>query len=388
MDTLASDHILIVEDDLKTAQMLELALVSRGFDCSVAYDGRQAIGFIKDRIPDVVLLDLCLPDINGFEVCTRIRKDFAEHFIPVVILTALDDVKSKVNGLECGADDYITKPYDILEVVARIKSMLRIKSLQDELLKKNKNLEELNNLKDEFLSICSHDLRNIVMPIMEASALMRDNLVPEHNMKFADIIYRQSQKMVGLLNALLKTFEAEQGKLLLSFKKVNVDSFFRQYITDCTLLNSPSGVIFESDIRETVAEWAFDPEKVDEVLTNLVANALKFTKPGGKITLVLDTYMYAGEKYLLMGVKDTGEGIAEDKINDIFNKYVTSNSGKNRLSIGLGLAICKAIVEQHGGSIWVESKPGKGSEFYFILPNRQMPANEKSFSDLKVASRK
>ena len=369
-------HVLIIEDDQKTVQMLEVGLNARNIICSCATDGIEAFEIIKERVPDVILLDLSLPKLDGLEVCKRIKQDYSDVFIPIIILTARDDIQSKVNGLECGADDYITKPYNILEVVARINSMYRIKTLQDEVVAKNINLEELNRLKDEFLSICTHDLCNIIMPIREASSIMRDNLMPDTNIKFADIIHRQSQKMVDLLHSLLKSFQSEQGKLVLAPKQVNACSFFKQYASDCALLNEQTGIEIKYEINNSIKEWVFDPEKIDEVLTNLVTNAIKFTPRGGSITLIMDSYHNQGRDYLLMGVRDTGEGIPEDKLDTIFDKFVTSGSRKNKLGIGLGLSICRSIVEHHGGNIWVESVNGEGTTFYFILPKIEIPLAE------------
>ncbi len=361
--------ILVVEDDIRTAEMLRLGLSSRGFDSLIAYDAYEALLFIEKQIPDVVLLDLCLPGgMDGLDLCRRIKTEYASTFIPVIFLTAMDDVKSKVDGLDAGADDYITKPYDFMEVVARLKSMLRIKQLQDELVIKNKNLEELNELKDEFLSVCSHDLRNIVMPITEASALIRDNVIPHSTGKFADIIHRQSKKMVHLLNSLLTSLRSDRGDITLSMERVNVTKYLEQYVDDCVLVQNIQEVEVNLEIKKRIKHWQFDPAKIDEVLTNLVSNALKFVPAGGKITLLLDGFRKDGVDYLVMGVKDTGEGIPEDKLHSIFEKYVTSNSGNRGLDMGLGLAICKSIIEQHEGFIWAESTIGVGSTFYFALP--------------------
>lgn len=365
-------NILIVEDDIRTAEMLRLGLSAHGFNNEVAYDGYEALLYIEKEIPDVVLLDLCLPGgMDGLDLCRRIKTEYTDCFIPVIFLTAMDDVKTKVEGLDAGADDYITKPYDFLEVVARIRSILRIKQLQDELIVKNKNLEELNELKDEFISICSHDLRNIVMPIMEASVLIRDNIIPKSNGKFADIIHRQSKKMVGLLNNLLASMKSEKGDVELTLKNINVNKYLEQYVDDCVLVQNIQDVEVNLEVRKRIQEWAFDPSKIDEVLTNLVSNALKFVPSGGKITLILDGFRKAGKDYMVIGVQDTGEGIPEDKLQNIFNKYVTSNSGKRGIDMGLGLSICKSIVEQHGGFIWAESTVDIGSTFYFALPNQK-----------------
>ncbi|MDX9702763.1 MAG: response regulator [Candidatus Auribacterota bacterium] len=361
--------ILIVEDDIRTAEMLRLGLSARGFDSVVAYDGYEALLCIEKQIPDVVLLDLCLPGgMDGLDLCRRIKTEYTNTFIPVIFLTAMDDVKSKVDGLDAGADDYITKPYDFLEVIARLKSMLRIKQLQDELVIKNKNLEELNALKDDFLSVCSHDLRNIVMPITEASALIRDNVIPHSTGKFADIIHRQSKKMVHLLNTLLTSLKSDRGDLVLSLENVDVIKYLEQYVDDCVLVQNIQDVEVNLEIKKRFRRWKFDPAKIDEVLTNLVSNAQKFVPAGGKITLLLDGFRKGGVDYMVMGVKDTGEGIPEDKLQHIFDKYVTSNSGKRGIDMGLGLAICKSIVEKHGGFIWAESVVGIGSTFYFALP--------------------
>jgi len=371
--------VLIVEDDVRTAEMLEMGLAARGsFSCTVAHDGIQALEQIKKQVPDAILLDLCLPGaLNGFDVCKQVKQN-SDVFVPVIMLTAMDDIKSKVHGLDSGADDYITKPYNIIEVVARLNSVLRIKDLQNELIDKNNSLEELNILKDEFLSMCSHDLRNIIMPIMEASSLMRDNLLPDSNLKFADIIYRQSKKMSNLLNTLLKSFNIEQGKLILNMNKVNVDEFIDQYVHDCILLNDTTDVEINSEIRQNVSDWVFDAEKIDEVLTNLISNAIKFSVSGGNVTVVLDKYYESGEEYLMVSVRDTGEGIPKERLETIFDKFVSKDAPNNDLGLGLGLSICKNIIEAHGGRIWVKSEEGIGSEFSFIIPNLEVYESEQA----------
>ncbi|MEW6536094.1 MAG: ATP-binding protein [Candidatus Auribacterota bacterium] len=361
--------ILIVEDDFQTAEMLEMALSSQDFHCVIASCGNDAISLLDKIQPDVVLLDIGLPDIDGFDVCVQIKNRKSDNFIPVIMLTARDDTKSKVSGLYAGADDYITKPCNVMEVVARIRSMLRIKTLQDELIVKNEHLNALNAVKDEFLSICTHDLRNIIMPIMEASSCMKEtNMNIVQTQKMADIIHRQSKKMVGLVNSLLESFQCDYSKVSIVQQKIDLPVFLKNFINDCKVLYASSSIEFRIDIRSDVECGFFDPEKIDEVLTNLISNAVKFTPEGGAITLIIDTYKEQDKELLLLAVQDTGDGIPCEELGIIFDKYVTASSNKKKLGTGLGLSICKTIVQEHGGKIWAESKPGFGSVFYFTLP--------------------
>lgn len=363
-----SKHILIIEDDVSTAQMLEIGLRSYGFTTHLVCDAYSAMNYLKTRIPDIILLDFWVPgDMNGLQLCEKIKTN-RFSYIPVIILSAVDDEKTKLVGFKAGADDYISKPFNLKLLVARINSFLHKKEIMEELVVNNRNLTELNSIKDDFLSVCSHDLKNIIMPIMEASSLMRDNIAPDSNLKFSDIIYRQSKKMVNLLEMLLKSTTNNEENNKLNLTEINITQFLQDYLKDCELIQNVEDIEFNLEMIKKIQNWIIDPVKIDEVITNLVSNALKFTPAGGKITFILDGFRKGGLDYLVIGVKDTGEGIAADKLDNIFDKYFTSRSYRKGLDMGLGLSICKTIVQQHEGLIWVESELGNGSTFYFALP--------------------
>jgi len=197
---------------------------------------------------------------------------------------------------------------------------------------------------------------------------MRDNIAPESHNKFSDIIYRQSKKMVNLLEMLLKSTTNHEDNNKLNLKEINVTQFMYDYVKDCEIIQNVEHIEFNLEILKKIKNWVIDSVKIDEVITNLVSNALKFTPEGGKITFILDGFRKGGLDYLVIGVKDTGEGIPSEKLSNIFDKYFTSRSYRKGLDMGLGLSICKTIVEQHDGLIWVESEVGNGSTFYFALP--------------------
>ncbi|MCB1196038.1 HAMP domain-containing histidine kinase, partial [bacterium] len=255
-----------------------------------------------------------------------------------------------------------------IEVIARVQAMLRVKVLHDLLNEKKEKLEELHSIKDEFLSICSHDLKNIIMPVMEASSMMRENLVPANNTKFADIIYRQSKKMVTLLNNLLHSFKTQGNSPILCCEIVDVRAFFEEYIRDCSMMYRARSLKISIDIDKEVDTWVFDKEKIDEVLTNLISNAAKYTPSGG--TIHVRVTIDHGNN-LAVSVIDSGRGIPRAILPRIFDKFVTTPSDENKNGVGLGLAICKTIVEKHGGSIHVKSKEGEGSEFSFTIPQQR-----------------
>ena len=364
-------NVLIIEDDVSTAQMLEMGLKSHGFSTYIVCDAYDAMAYLKSSVPDVVLLDIWIPgDMNGIQLCEKIKSNRCNYF-PVIFISAVDDEKTKLAGFEAGADDYITKPFNLNLLVAKIRAFLDKKEIMEDLIVNNRNLAELNSIKDDFLSVCSHDLKNIIMPIMEASSLMRDKIAPESNHKFSDIIYRQSKKMVNLLEMLLKSSTNREDNNKLNLKEVNISEYLHDYVRDCELIQNVEHIEFNLEVLTDIKSWVIDPVKIDEVITNLVSNALKFTPEGGKITFILDAFIKGGLDYLVIGVKDTGEGIPADKLNNIFDKYYTSKSCSRGLDMGLGLSICKNIVEQHDGLIWVESNVGQGSTFYFALPKEK-----------------
>ncbi|MCP5462615.1 MAG: response regulator [bacterium] len=363
-----SQTVLIVEDDRQTIEMLQLGLIPNGFICVTAVSGREALKLLDKSQPDIILLDIMLPDIDGYELCTIIKERTQDTFVPIIAITARNDVESIVKGLNCGADDYVTKPYEMIEVIARVQAMLRVKVLHDLLNEKKEKLEELHSIKDEFLSICSHDLKNIIMPVMEASSMMRENLVPANNTKFADIIYRQSKKMVTLLNNLLHSFKTQGNSPILCCEIVDVRAFFEEYIRDCSMMYRARSLKISIDIDKEVDTWVFDKEKIDEVLTNLISNAAKYTPSGG--TIHVRVTIDHGNN-LAVSVIDSGRGIPRAILPRIFDKFVTTPSDENKNGVGLGLAICKTIVEKHGGSIHVKSKEGEGSEFSFTIPQQR-----------------
>ena len=366
--SLQEKKVLIIEDDVSTAQMLEIGLKSHGFNTYIVCDAYDAMSYLNSTIPDAILLDIWIPgDINGIQLCEKIKSNRCKH-TPVIILSAVDDEKTKLAGFDAGADDYVTKPFNLKLLVAKIKTFLYKKDIMEELIVNNRNLSELNSIKDDFLSVCSHDLKNIIMPIMEASSLMRDNIAPESHNKFSDIIYRQSKKMVNLLEMLLKSTINQDNNNKLNLKEINVSQFLHDYLNDCEIIQNVEHIEFNFEVLKEIKNWVIDPVKIDEVITNLVSNALKFTPEGGKITFILDGFRKGGLDYLVIGVKDTGEGIPPEKLSNIFDKYFTSRSYRKGLDMGLGLSICKTIVEQHDGLIWVESEVGQGSTFYFALP--------------------
>lgn len=357
-------RILIVEDDIDTAEMLALVFTAHGYECLLAHEGGDALHKIEQHPPDLVLLDVCLPGDDGFNVCKRIRSDFSTDYIPIIMLTACDDLQSKVSGLEVGADDYITKPYDISELMARVKSLFRIKMLQEQLKTQNKNLNELNAFKDEFVSIFTHDLRNIIMPIREASLLLYQKPADDMTRKMAEIIHRQSDRIISLLKSLMRSMDQKSGLEPLTVIPVDLYSYFQGIIAEQQKQYCDTTIHFKRDVRCSLTNWTFDPFKIDDVLTELFLNLIRYTPHDGVITLIVDEYYKDNTRSLLIGVQNTGDGIPEANLE----QYKSDQFSDDTLMNGLGLSRCITIIEQHCGRMWAESQPGFGSVFYFTIP--------------------
>ncbi|HOK40181.1 MAG TPA: hybrid sensor histidine kinase/response regulator [bacterium] len=374
LDTINNTKVLIVEDNENNIRVLERAIERYNFKIIIAKDGKKGIELALNEMPDLILLDLMLPELNGFEVCKELKNNPKTIDIPIIIISAKSNIEDIVQGLNLGANDYITKPFAAEIVRARIRTALRLKTLNDELKEKNKKLAELNDIKEQFISMAAHDIKNNLTGILGHCYLlnMKGVELPEHIAKSIDIIRKRSEKIAHLVANLLDLTKIETGNLRLNISKFDIELFLRKYFEDIKLLYKNENVNFYLEIIDKIGEVEIDIEKIDEVLTNLINNAIKFNKPDGSVKIRLEKY---SENKFKISVIDTGVGIDKKDIDKLFTKFTqlkqqhafkTSFKGS-----GLGLNIVKCIIEAHKGQIGVISELNKGSEFYFILPISQ-----------------
>ena len=378
--------ILVVDDhaDMRAYLMRLLADDSRVVP---ACDGAEALEKVRRLRPALVLADIMMPVMSGHDLLKAMRADDALRTIPVILLTARAGTEARVESLEAGADDYVCKPFNEEELVARVKNQLRIHRQERELETKanelqdlysrlelaNAELREASLRKSEFVSIVSHDLR---APLTAISGFV-DNLLEgiggpltEKQRRSLDRIKANVDRSVRMLNDLL---DLERGRISFQPKDLAIANLADTLVDSLQPLARDKSLSLCTNIQNRDLLVHGDPARLSQVIQNLIQNACKFTPPEGEVRLDI---VPDGTGFAQVCVSDTGCGIPPDELPRVFEKFYrgTSTSGEAR-GAGLGLAIAKHFVELHQGRIWVESAPLQGSRFYFTIPlaHRQDP---------------
>lgn len=370
--------ILIVDDNRNNVDIVEQNLIESGFRVIKAYDGKEALERVKESNPDLILLDVMMPKLSGYEVCRYLKGNPQYSMIPIILLTARDDIDSKMEGFECGADDYLSKPINMLELVARVKAILHLKFLQDSLAQKNKELyaankklKELDQLKTDFTAMIVHDIRNPLTSVLYALECVEDffnfKASIDETKQMLESGMTQVKRILNLVNDLLDIAKIEDDKLELVKEYFDITELIQYIITNVQPIIRERKQSIDSKFFQNQVLVYGDSEKISRVIENLLSNAIKFSPEGETITITLEPYE---EDFIKVSVKDKGEGIPADVIPKLFDRFQQvrrRREGKMK-GTGLGLTISKKFVEAHGGRIWVESVPNQGSTFSFTIP--------------------
>ncbi|MBF0380737.1 MAG: hybrid sensor histidine kinase/response regulator [Magnetococcales bacterium] len=355
------ETILIVDDERFNINVLK-DLLDHDYDTMVARNGAQALKRVNSgTLPDLILLDIMMPEMDGYEVCKKLKEDENTRDIPVVFVTAMSDVDDEMKGFSLGAVDYLTKPISPPITLARIKTHLALKNS----LEKQK---ELNQIKNKFLGIAAHDLRNPLTSLQGMSQLMLKIPLPEEKKtKFIESINKTSNQMLKLVNDLLDVSVIESGRFDLRLNVNNLSTVAAERAELISEIAENKGVKLVSNLSD-LPDSQFDEDRICQVVDNLLTNAVKFSETGTTVTL---TTREIDDK-LELGVTDQGQGIPADEIDSLFGAFkktsVKPTAGEK--STGLGLSIVKKIIEAHKGTIEVISEVGKGSTFLVKL-NKQ-----------------
>jgi two-component system, sensor histidine kinase and response regulator len=372
-------HVLVVDDIEQNVMLLEAYLSLQNYRISKAYTGEEALKKVEQEPPDIILLDVMMPGIDGYEVCRRLKSDPKTQFIPIVMVTALQEIEDKIKGIDAGADDFISKPFNKEELFTRVKSLLRIKRLYDELEQsyrtvadKNEQLITLDRMKDGLTHMIVHDLKNPLAAIMGYLRIITAGMLgdlTDKQMETLTATLRNSEYLLNMIANLLDISRMEEGQLKLKYETFPLREIVEQNIAGLKILAEPENKSLLIELPADLPDLEADKSLLYRVLTNLISNSIKHTyRDEGKviITATVDT-----EKQMMqVNVIDNGEGIPKEYLDKIFDKFTqveTKKLGK-KLDTGLGLTFCKLAVEAHGGKIWVESEPDKGSVFSFTIP--------------------
>ncbi len=375
--------ILIVDDNPENLDVLFDLLNGKGFELLFAIDGASALQRTEIAEFDLILLDVMMPGMDGFEVCRRLKMNPKTRDVPIVFMTALTDTVNKVKGFEAGAVDYITKPIEAEEVLARVNTHLNMRCLQKELHAKNAELhasnqelqtalereKELNGLKTRFVSIASHEFRSPLALIQLTAGMLkcyRDRMPDGKEEKHLEIIETAVEEMTGILNDVLMLTKAEAGNFQFRPEALDIEEFCQRVVDKFRLMSAATHrIAFSADGEHFQA--AADPQLLHSILSNLLSNAIKYSPDGGMIQVDI----FPKDTEFELSVTDEGLGISQEDRSHLFDAFQRGKNVSGIKGSGLGLSIVKQFVELHGGTITVESEAHKGSTFTVTLPHQQ-----------------
>jgi two-component system sensor histidine kinase/response regulator len=347
--------LLIVDDEPDNFDVLEALLFKDGYDLNFAQSGQAALTSLDTSLPDVILLDVMMPELDGIEVCQRIKRNPQQQHIPIIMVTALNTTADLVRCLEAGANDFISKPVRGTELRARVRSMVRIKQQYD-------SLKAVLRLREDLSRMLVHDLRNPITSIIMLAQLLQLTPLEEKQEQKVDQILTDGLRLRSLTDDLLMIAKGEAGKLTLNCTEVDLTALATQAITDFTSVAEQKQVYLQSVFPAADYPLSLDANLMRRLLDNLIANAIKFSAANSTVTIQI-TYPLGSENRTKISVFDQGEGVDPQVQELIFEPYETGQLLNDISQIGLGLAFCKLVTEAHGGKIFVEPNHPSGSIF-------------------------
>lgn len=363
-------RIMVVDDAPPNLQFLERILGAQGYRVFALPNGDMALHAAAEEPPDLILLDILMPGPDGYEVCTRLKAHPRLRDIPVIFLSALSESWDKVRAFQVGGVDYVTKPFQVEEVEARVRTHLELSRQRRELRASYERLRELEHLRDSLTQMIVHDLRSPLTAIGMTLELL-GQFVPGDEPGVADLLRGAqlgTQEMAGLIAQLLDISRMEAGQMPLRRLRGDLVDLAEAVQQSVAPLAGQRRVVLQSSGPVMASH---DGELVTRVLRNLLVNAFKFSPDGTEVRVGLGCD--GGEARVT--VTDSGGGIASEDHAKIFEKFGQAGNRPKRHGTGLGLAFCKLAVAAHGGRIGVESQVGQGSTFWFTLPLESEPTS-------------
>ena len=355
--TINSNRLLLVDDDQLARDLMSLRLQRMGYEITVADDGSQALEILKVQNIDLVLLDMMMPGLSGYEVLSEIRKSFSLLSLPVIMVTAHDEQEHIIKALETGANDYLVKPVNMEIALARINTQLTLKSL--------------SSMKDEFLSFASHDLKKPLMLMLDIAHTLKNDFIPQtivsqQACEDLDLLIRTAADTKDVIEGFLNLESFRSGRIKIQRRGVNLNDIVNKLTKANASYAQKKEVNLMENLDTELPTIQADGLKIMEVLDNLIGNALKFS-PKMSRTIVKTRH---DESYIYVEVCDSGPGLSDDDVQNLFikNAELSNKPTGEETSSDLGLAICKQLISLHGGEIGAKNNPERGATFWFKLP--------------------
>jgi two-component system sensor histidine kinase/response regulator len=367
-------RILIVDDEPVGRAVVVGLLECEGYELMVASSGAEALALVERAPPDVVLLDVVMAGLDGHEVCRRIRADPRHAALAIVLVTVLDSKEDLVRGLDAGADDFLSKPVNGMELRARVRSMLRLRRQHNDLQEQHAALRRLQQQKQELLAMIVHDLKTPLMAMMLNAESVADNsrLEPEDRASLRDVI-DFGKALDRMILDMLDVSRSDEGALVVRRKPMALRQMVDTACHSAALRAQSQRISLRVDVGDLVVE--VDPNLLRRTLENLLDNAIKYA-PAGTAVQISARGTAAGVE---LQVADEGPGVPPEHRERIFERFVRLERDAERhrrMSSGLGLAFCRIAVEAHGGRIWVQDNAPLGSCFCIALPRGAPPTSD------------
>ena len=355
--------ILIVDDEKMGRETLEALLYAQDYHLIFANDGSEALLMVAEFEPDVILLDVMMPNMDGFEVCRRLKADAQWRYIPVILVTALDSQEDLLMGIEAGADDFLSKPVNGLKLRARIRSMLRLKQQFNE-------LKAMLLLREDLTNMIVHDMRTPLVTILGYSELLlQQNLIKPEGVLELQRIQFQARRLHSFTNDILMLAKMRQHQLILNKSLVDVTGLISQAQESHEILAQSKNILVVSHLPGESRHVLLDVNLFQRVLDNLLSNAIKFSPVEGRVTIRLEYLKEQSDSQqpapsFLIKVLDEGPGVPQTLRKRVFNKFETGTMNESDMAqVGLGLSFCKMVVDAHGGTISIDDNEPRGAVF-------------------------
>ncbi|HEY9646639.1 MAG TPA: response regulator [Chroococcidiopsis sp.] len=356
--------VLVIDDETDNFEVIEALLDGEGYQLTYLSDGRQALGILESFQPDVILLDVMMPQMNGIEFCLRFKSNPKWRHIPIIMVTALTAKEDLSQCLLAGADDFISKPVNGMELRSRVRSMLRIKQQYDA-------LQETLYLREDLSRMIVHDLRNPLTSILLAAGILQKaDYTPTRQQQKTEQIFIAAQQLQSMIDTLLLMAKLESGKMMIQPDELDLSQACQSAVSGMAAIAAQKRLDIRCQVPETGCPVLADSSLIRRVLDNLLSNAIKFSPSKSEITI---TAAPLDDAHIQVKVADLGPGVPPPLQQQIFEKYEIGALIKNTSQVGLGLAFCKLAIEAHGGAIAVVNNDPTGAVFSFTLPTPEPP---------------
>ena len=360
--------ILIVDDVVSNVLLLKILLTNEKYQVCTANCGNMAIEQAKAEKPDLILLDVMMPDITGFDAAQILKKDPETAHIPIIFLTALNNPSDLVHGFQVGANDFLTKPFNKEELVVRVFHQIKLVAATRIIERQNAELRATIGNRDKMYSVIAHDLRSpmasirMVLNLVAASA--SPELIGQEMYDLLDKANKESEDVHDLLDNLLKWTKSQTGRLTVVRQDLDLNDIIPGVVDIFEMIAQNKHIKLNYQTSASSVIVTADNDMLKTVVRNFMSNAIKFTPENGSIDIILSTE----GNYAKVSVRDHGVGIAPERLSSIFNKGETTYGTGGEEGSGLGLQLCQDFATKNGGSCTVESVLGEGSTFSVLVP--------------------